>query len=975
MRPAEWLLLVATVALVGAAPTDAESQHGLLSGYTLSSWTLAEGVPIGPINAIAQDADGYLWLGTSRGVVRFDGARFTPWNSIYPTPLPEAEVLALSTSRDGTIWVGFARVEGRVSVAALRNGTVVTVSEGSAPRDSTTGVIADRAGDVWAVSEGRLHRLRAGRWAVVQTQPVGDAAALSVGEDPRGTLWVGAREGLFRRREGDRFELVDRGLARDASESAGGALWITDPTHGARRHGAPPRLTNSDGRGMRLLHDARRNLWVATTGQGVWRVRDEATTALPLVERLTTQTGLSSNVVQSILEDREGNIWVGTMLGLHSLTPQRLTPLAFDALVQAILPDPDGSVWVATANGVMQFAHDGGTWRGRRVNDQRDVQSLFRDAHGRAWARTRQGVRAFVRGRIGDLAPASPVAPPCTSGAMMSPSDDRSRAADRRPLVPATAAPEPIVAVRPVCVTGDAVWAAGAGDTLTVRRDERVLASLRLPSPPATASQRAIDTIFEDAHGTMWAGSTAGLWRIHDGMAERFGENEGLPAQRVMAMTQSADGFLWLAVDRGRLHPGRRAALIRLHPSALGSRGAKTPLTRYELYDAVDGLAGVALGTATAARAADGSLWFAIGGSLTVVDPRHVGDKPQPEIVAQIATARVDDRLVAAGSTGVLPAGTREVQIDYTALRLTAPGQIRFRYRLDGFDRDWVDAGARRQAYYTNLAPGSYVFRVQANGDALGWTAPEAQWAFAVQPAFHQTGWFYALGGAALLLVAWGVAHTRVWILNRQFAATLAERTRLSRELHDTMLQSLAGIALQVQAIARQCLPDASGQRSQLLALRREVEEYIREARQAILNLRSPMLEASGLAGALTEIGRRAVVPPTRFELSADPIAAEAVTEGELLRIGQEAITNAVRHAGATRIRVEMRQEADRIRLRVTDDGRGFAVDAGTAGHSGRYGLLGMQERAARLGGRLTVTSSTGGTVVEASVPYARPRP
>jgi signal transduction histidine kinase len=156
--------------------------------------------------------------------------------------------------------------------------------------------------------------------------------------------------------------------------------------------------------------------------------------------------------------------------------------------------------------------------------------------------------------------------------------------------------------------------------------------------------------------------------------------------------------------------------------------------------------------------------------------------------------------------------------------------------------------------------------------------------------------------------------------------------------------------------------------------LRREVEEYIREARQAILNLRSPLLEAGGLAGALTEIGRRAVVPPTRFELSADRIAAEAETEGELLRIGQEAITNAARHATATRIRVDVHQDADRIRLRVTDDGRGFDVGAATASHSEHHGLLGMQERAARLGGRLSITSSTGGTVVEASVPYARRR-
>jgi signal transduction histidine kinase/ligand-binding sensor domain-containing protein len=975
MRSTTSVLLVAAIALIGAPVVLAETQHGVLSGYSVTSWTLADGVPIGPINAIAQDADGYLWLGTMRGVVRFDGARFTPWDAIYSTRLPDAEVLALSASRNRTLWVGFARIAGGVSVAALSNGKAVTVSEGVAPYESTTAIIEDRAGDVWAVSNGALHRLHRGRWDVMRSRPLGDAVVLGVREDAGGTLWVGTRDGLFRRRDADRFELVGPGLVRDASESTGGTLWITDPAHGARRHGAAPRSTNTDGRGMRLLHDARDNLWVATTGQGVWRVRDTATTITPLVERLTTQTGLSSDVVQSILEDREGNIWVGTMLGLHSLTPQQLTPLASDALVQAILPDPDGSVWVGTTSGVMHFHKDGGTWHGRHVSDQGDIHSLFRDAGGRAWARTGQGLRAFLRGRLVGGPPATEVAPPCSNGAMMSRADGVTGAADRRPVIAVNAAPEATVAVGPRCVTRDALWAAGTGDTLTVRRGEHVLASIRLPSPPAIVSQRAIDTIFEDAQGTMWAGSTAGLWRIRAGKAEHFGEREGLAALRVMAMTQSADGFLWLAVDRGRLYPGRRAALIRLHPSDVDRAAtAGAPLSGYHMYDALDGLTGAAIGTATAARSTDGSLWFAIGGSLTVVDPREVAHDPVREMPAQIATVTVDDRPVAPASTSALAAGTRKVQIDYTALRLTAPGQIRFRYRLDGFDRDWVDAGARRQAYYTNLAPGSYVFRVQANGDGVAWTVPEAQWAFAVQPAFRQTGWFYALCGTALLLMAWGVAHTRVWIMNRQFAATLAERARLSRELHDTMLQSLAGIALQVQAIARQCLPQAAEQRSQLLALRREVEEHMREARQAILNLRSPLLETSDLAGALTEIGRRTIAPPTRFEISADQITTTEASERELLRIGQEAITNAARHAGAAHIRVDLRQDADVVRLRVADDGRGFDVAAMTGPGSDRYGLLGMHERAARLGGRLTITSDASGTVVEANVPCSRQR-
>jgi signal transduction histidine kinase len=481
----------------------------------------------------------------------------------------------------------------------------------------------------------------------------------------------------------------------------------------------------------------------------------------------------------------------------------------------------------------------------------------------------------------------------------------------------------------------------------------------------------------EDADGSLWIGGTGGLWHVRDGDVRHRGEPDGLPAQRVMAITQSADGFLWLVADRGQLYAGRRAALVRLHPADF-DRAARsnTPLGGYEIYDAANGLAGVPLGSSAAARSTDGSLWFAIGGNLTVVDPKQlVRERAHAEAPARIVGLSVDDRVMAPASTSVVPAGSRKLQIDYTAIRLTSARQTRFRYRLDGFDREWVDAGGRRQAYYTNLAPGQYVFRVQANDHSGAWSAPEAQWPFTLQPSFQQTGWFYGLCGVGILMAAWGAAQTRVWILNRQFAATLAERTRVSREVHDTMLQSLVGIALQVQAIARRCGPHASEQQSQLVALRRQVEQYIREARQAVLDLRSPMLEVGDLATALAEIGRRIESGATRVEVSADVIDALApVAEGELLRIGQEAITNAARHAGATQIHVKLRQQSENVVLRVTDNGRGFDVDAMLSAATGHYGVTGMRERAARVGGSLTVTSSSDGTVVEAIVPRGRQR-
>jgi len=952
------MLFLAAMAVSVARAASADAPYALLSGYTMTSWTPTDGSSIGPVYSLVQDRDGYLWVGTTGGIVRFDGARFTRWETIYATPLPRADVRALALSRDGTLWAGFDRTNGSVTVAALRGGTVVSVSKGVAPHDAVTSLIEDHAGTIWAVSDGVLYHLRGGAWDVIRNGALGHAAVVSVREDARGGLWVGTRQGVFRTTDGESFELVAEGIARETSESADGTLWMTDPAHGVRRRGTPAPLVGMDGWGNRLLHDSRGNLWVGTTGQGLWRLRPGAAADAPLIELATNQTGLSSNAVQTLLEDRDGNIWVGTMLGLHSLTPQQLTPLAAGTVVRTVLADEDGTVWVGTASGLLQFHRQGGAWRGQRLGTASDIRSLFRDAAGVAWAATDGGLRVLSHGRLLPSPRRPDTVPPCPAGAP-----------------PAAASVTPTV-WRPVCAARDVVWAATQTGSVTLRRGERTLATIDT-SPVSTAGQYVVDTTFEDSEGTMWVGGTGGIWRIRDGEVAHRGERDGLPAQRVLAITQSADGALWLVADRGPSHAGRRSALIRLHPSDFEQAvRANAPVSGCRLYDAMNGLAGVPLGAAAAARSSDGSLWFVIGGNLTVVDPNELArEQRHDEGPARIVGATIDDRTIATAATGSLPAGTRKVQIDYTALRLTSPRQTRFRYRLEGFDHDWVDAGGRRQAYYTNLAPGQYVFRVQANDNAGTWSAPEAQWSFALQPAFRQTTWFYALCGLCVLLMAWGAAHMRAWILNRQFAATLAERTRLSREIHDTMLQSLVGIALQVQAIARQCGPEAAEPQSQLVALRRQVEQYVREARQAVLNLRSPMLETGSLASALAEIGRRTVNAPTRFDVSADPIEQlPQSVEEELLRIGQEAITNAARHAHATSIHVNLRQDADSVRLDVRDDGCGFDVDAMWSAATGHYGLTGMRERAARAGGDVTVSSSSSGTHVEALVPCRRRR-
>ena len=234
-RAAASFLIAVAIVVAGPPASYADDSGALLSGYTMTSWTLTDGVPLGPVYAMAQDAEGFLWLGTTSGVVRFDGTRFSTWDTIFPVPLPRGDVQALAWSRRAALWVGFGRLGGGTTVGELRNGVLTRVSAGTAPRATTTAVLEDGAGRVWAVSDSALYRLRDGRWDVIKDGALGRAEVISVREDRHGAIWIGTRQGVFRTRDGDRFELVDDGVSRETSEGADGELWTTDPVHGARR--------------------------------------------------------------------------------------------------------------------------------------------------------------------------------------------------------------------------------------------------------------------------------------------------------------------------------------------------------------------------------------------------------------------------------------------------------------------------------------------------------------------------------------------------------------------------------------------------------------------------------------------------------------------------------------------------------------------------------------------------------------------
>jgi signal transduction histidine kinase len=480
------------------------------------------------------------------------------------------------------------------------------------------------------------------------------------------------------------------------------------------------------------------------------------------------------------------------------------------------------------------------------------------------------------------------------------------------------------------------------------------------------AGQQIVQDIFEDAAHVIWILGNGGLAKFSRGRFVMLTHAHGLAPSVRGAMISDGHDELWLNSDNGLLRVSRKAFDAAVEDSS-------RPL-QYQLYDSADGVAGAPVAKFLARRDANGRLWFARGGALTSVIPTHLAETvpPLPQFV-RVESIVTDDGVTHDRPGSVLSSSTRRIEINYTALALTAPNKIQFRYRLDGFDPDWVNAGTRRQAFYTNLAPGSYVFRVEASANGRHWQDSSAAWPFRREPRFVQTRAFY-IGSAALLgLLAAGIVNLRIRMMHREFAAVLGERLRLSRELHDTLLQNLVGLALQFDALSDGLGTVTADARYRLVRMRKLVEGYVREARQSVYELRSPSPPTCpDLAASLADFGAQAAGATMAFDahVEGDPPECSAKLRRALIRIGQEAITNAVRHADAGRIRLDLRFEPGAIDLRIEDDGCGFDIERVQSAANDHYGLISMRERAEDVGAQLDITSEKGrGTTVRLSAP------
>ena len=959
------LSLLGGVALSAiAAPAD-----GILSGYSFTSWNDGAGRPLGSVYAIAQADDGYLWIGADAGLLRFDGWRFFAWDSLSDTPI-RGSVKTLAVAKSGGLWVGSANP---ASVGKVRDGRVQRYDSGLEGLDAVTALVEDGRGAIWAIVDWDLFTWTGNRWhRVTLPWKTRSGQVRHVFVSRAGTLWVGTRWGVFEQIAGTEFRLASNEHVWGLDEDRNGRIWTTDVAAGFRQLGAShPPPHSLEAAGYRLVHDRQDVLWLGTFGDGLWRVQtaDQGVS----IERAALRTGLSSDSVLSIMEDRDGNVWVGTTVGLHRLTKRALTPLEDVGFVLTVQPWQSDGMLAGTTRGLVQLMPSRAGWRNTHIGPAApEIRTLFRDSQGTLWIGAADGLWRLANGQVvhenmgsrSEMLVLS-ISPAAGGGLWLGDGQWVYRWSGGTPvplMLPGEANFATVTFAR--VDRSQRLWL-GSGKKIGVLNSDGTFRVLGTADGLTSRGDVALYDVFEDGDGVVWLGTSAGLSRYTNGRVTSIGSAQGLPADRVWSIVQDLNNDFWLSIDRGIVRLSRTDIA-----QAMANASHRMP---YQMYGPKDGLAGASLGTINSAREPSGRLWFVRGGGVTEVDPNDLMPRTGPPAIRIEEAIANDHRLDL--SEHSLPAGTRRLEVSFTVLTLAASNGIRFRYRLDGFDTDWVDAGPRRTVFYTNLSPRDYRFRVEAHTEDGTWSTSAADWAFTIRPAIYQTRWFYAL--AATMIVACTVLawRFRLALVRRQFSLALAERARLSREIHDTLLQSLVGVALQFDGIANALGPSSVNAREQLTRIRRQVEAYIREARQSIWDLRSPILETHDLAAALAAFAKELIADkPVRFTsmVAGNDESRPPKIDNQLLRIGQEAITNAVRHARARRIHLEITFSRQSVTLRVEDDGCGFEGHRSPADEDSHYGLITMRERAEELGGTLTITSAAGrGTSVEAVLPLS----
>jgi ligand-binding sensor domain-containing protein/anti-sigma regulatory factor (Ser/Thr protein kinase) len=972
------LALAATAAGPGDRSAAAEYSHRI--------WRIEDGLPQNRIRTLAQTPDGYLWIGTSEGLARFDGARFTVFDRSNTPALADDGILSSRLTSDGSLWIGtegggLVRYQGGEfrhfgPESGLTNGFVRAIFE-------------DRSHNLWIGTDRGFFRRQGDRFVRLDnTREIPLATVPSIAQDENGQIWVVSPLGLLRVQEGKLVRSTaacDTTHIRSLRPALDRTLWAAETMGGGKlKSGCVERDPHLPEVPLRpVVEDRDGNTWVGTEGHGLFRIwlQNGQVRRTPFAESI-----LPGNTVNAILEDRERNLWMGCEDGLLRLSRSSVVNVGSDrGLTDHGLADEDvltvysarsGELWVATVTGqVYSISDDKATRRQLPgVAANLPISTVYEDRSGAFWFGTASsGIVRLVGGRATLYTKESGL----RNGNARQILDDgeghiwfalasgiaRWDGTSFRNYYLEDGLSYPSTRCLLLDRNGDVLVGTDAGMN-RIHNGEIVH-----DGEFSALSGDSIWSMYQDAAGTLWLGSRgAGLLRFRAGSIARFDRSSGLMSNTIAAILADREGSdpegrLWMSTSAGVASASRREL------DAAAEQGQPIHITP---YGPSDGMATSQMNGGiqpAAARTASGDLWFAsVKGAVRIRPVNAPGRIAFPVLIEKI---EADSRTIPLAGTVRIPPGHGRLQIDFTLCDLVSPQRVSFRYKLESFDENWTLALRNRSANYTNVPPGDYTFHVIASETGSPSSASEAVLKLRLEPAFYQTSWFIGLLVLGVAGAVWGGFAFFARQTRSRYQLLLAERTRLAREMHDTVIQGCVGVSTLLEASAGFRTIDKSEADKLIDQARLQATRTLEEARDAVWDLRHPQPAESAVA-VLFDLARglaaeHRIEIDTRVEGSGSP---DRDLERTILFVGREALGNAITHAKPARIGICVSYTPFDVSLEVTDDGIGFDARRQTPAESRHFGLIGMRERVETAGGSFRIESRPGeGTKVLARIP------
>lgn len=960
--------------LLSAGVASALDPSRALSQYVRERWGPDRGFPRGAVYAIAQTADGYLWIGTEAGLIRFDGLNF----KLIAAETPMTTVLGLVADNENNLWIrlpGPALLRYRDGVFEDAMGKLgmpysnITVMSKSNQR----GLVVARLEEGVVVHDKGKFSLN------LAATPLARSPVISILQAPAGDIWMGTRDaGLFRL-SGGRVTAVSEGLPDTKINcllsDGERTLWVGTDRGVVQWDGTKlstagiPKVLNQF-QALSMARDRDGNIWVGTNSKGLLRFNTQGIAEL--------DDGQSKDeAVTAIFEDREGNLWTGRADGIERLSDSAFTTFGLTEGLPAdgsipIFVDAKDRLWFAPAVGGLWWVHGGQRGEIKLDGLDRDVIYSITGQGNDLWLGRQRGGLTRLRYRNGGY-----VAMTYTRRDGLAQDSVYSVHASRDGSMWAGTLSGGVSQLQGGKFT---TYAAGglASNTVPSMLETRD-GSMWFATPNGLSSFSGgqwrtyglaeglpsinVNCLYEDSEGMLWVGTAAGL---------AFGNSTGFHAlantpaalrESVFGIEEDQYEWLWLATS-GHVLRVNRAKLMRGFPS-------ESDVREYGLADGLRGMEGVKRHRSVMSDTR-GQIWFSLNQGISAVDPARLVNGAAP-VLAQVQTIFADGEPLDWRGSAQIAGGPRRIILGFAGLGLSAPERVRFRYMLEGFDGGWSQPSTAREAVYTNLDPATYRFHVLASGPDESWNGSEASIVLTVEPLFWQTWLFRVAAILTVVLAIVGIYRFRLrqmtGELKLRFEERLAERNRIAQELHDTLLQGFLSASMQLH-VTTDSLPEESPAKPPLNRILALMSQVIDEGRNAVRGLRSTATEdlCDAFSRIPLELGR--VEPGFKVIVEGQPRSLNPVMRDEIYRIGREALVNAFRHARAKSIEMELEYRPRNFRFLVRDDGCGIDDSVLRSGREGHWGLPGMRERAERIGGQLHVWSrAAAGTEVVLSVP------